>query len=295
MKTFYAARNREVEPTILSISEGGNRYHYSLLHCSLTQVKADRDGQFGHTHRHDVYHLVIYLRGKNEVRCGGQSIPVNRGTLLLVDPGLEHDFGPAKKGELEYGEITFEYLCRKEPLRIPFLELLQSISGKDLSGKKNRYQLDESGLGAFMELFYQYGALQKDYRKSSFEIHIKLAEIWNWISKLEPEPRSEELARKAADIICNSLTEKLNLDRLSSLLGYSKTYINREFRKVWNTTPMEYHRILRLEQAAILLRSGDESLKEIARIFAFYDEFHFNRCFQALYGLPPGEFRKQQR
>jgi len=295
MKTYYVAKNREIMPTILSITEGKNQYHFSLLHSSLTQVTAERAGQFGHTHSHNVYHLVIYLKGENRINCRHKKIPVKRGTLLLVDPGVEHDFGPLDTGDLEYGEITFEYLSRQDSLSLTFWQLLHLITGKDLNGKKNLFQLDEDEVNTFMKLFYEYSTLQKDYRKSSFEIHIKLAEIWNWVTKLGPEPQSELLAQKAADIIRNSLTEKLNLDRLSAALGFSKTYINREFKKLWNTTPMEYHKNLRLEQSAHMLRSGDESLKEIARIFAFYDEFHFSRSFQALYGLPPGEFRKQQR
>lgn len=295
MKSYYITKTREAESSILSISKNETRYDFSLLHSSTTELKALKDNEYGYPHSHNVYHAVLYTKGENQVFYKKERVDIIPGTLLLVSPGEAHDFYPCNKGEMEYSEITFEYVHEDAVLKIPFSTLLSEISGKDQSSLPSLIHLDEDQRSKWMELFYTYGSLQKDYRKSSFEIHLKLAEIWQFIIGLNRNIEKEELAQQTAEIIRNSLTEKLNLDDLCRSLNFSKTYINREFKKVWNTTPMEFHKNLRLEKAADLLRSGEESLKEIAETFSFYDEFHFSRSFQSLYGMPPGEFRKLTR
>ncbi|MBF9016801.1 MULTISPECIES: AraC family transcriptional regulator [unclassified Oceanispirochaeta] len=295
MKSYYISKTREAESSILSIHRDNTRYDFSLLHSSITEVNALKDNEYGSPHSHDVYHAVLYTKGKNQVIYKNRRVDITPGTLLLVSPGEDHDFYPCNKGEMEYSEITFEYVCGDSVLKIPFTSLMSEITGKDQNSLPSLISLDNDQVLRWMKLFYAYGDLQKDYRKSSFEIHLKLAEIWQMITGLNRDREKEKLPQQTAEIIRNSLTEKLNLDDLSRRLNVSKTYINREFKRVWNTTPMEFHRNLRLEKAADLLRSGEESLKEVADTFSFYDEFHFSRSFQSLYGIPPGEFRKRTR
>ncbi|MDC7234966.1 MAG: AraC family transcriptional regulator [Spirochaetales bacterium] len=297
MKNYYVTKTKEAEPSVLSVRHEGRDYHFSLLHASVTKAAAEKAGEYGSPHSHAVYHLILYLSGANRIILGGRTKDVRRGTLFLVSPGTAHDFYPVDQGELEYAEITFEYCAGKECLTLPIEKLLRLISREKNISLPDEFLLNREETEQAMKLFYEFGELQKDYRLSSFTIHLKMLEILNRLcQKASVENRNtEELALRTAAIIRNHLTEKLNLDLLSEELGFSKTYLNREFRKTWNRSPMEYHKSLRLEKAADLLRSSEKSLREIAAFFHFYDEYHFSRSFQSLYGIPPGEYRKRQR
>ena len=296
MKSLYVTKTRPAEPSILSVIQNGESYNYSLIHSSITQVVSERTGQFGKPHKHGVYHLLLYREGNNRILYNGKTLQVIPGTLLLCSPGMEHDFFPCSKGSLEYAEITFEYLSSKQgALLIPFHKLLEMISRRKFFTEQTSFRLNSNQNREFMDLFREYCTLQEDPRSGTFETHIILSRIFSFLYSLDDHEEDQMFAEKTAHLIQSRLTEKLDLETLSQELGCSKTYINREFKKYWNTTAMEYHRHIRLVSASDVLRSSSLPLKQVALQFGFFDVYHFSRCFQKQFGIPPGEFRKQHQ
>jgi len=79
--------------------------------------------------------------------------------------------------------------------------------------------------------------------------------------------------------------------RLAADLGLSTSTLR---RRVQEATGMPLHRFirsLRMEEARRLLRRTDRSLARIADDLGFSDEYHFNREFSRLAGIPPGAYR----
>jgi len=91
------------------------------------------------------------------------------------------------------------------------------------------------------------------------------------------------------------LSGNIQVDDLAALLGCSKFYFLREFKKLADVTPYQYIIARRLARARQRLASSDISLGVLAGELGFNDQAHFTRSFKKEYGVTPGQFRKAQR
>lgn len=80
---------------------------------------------------------------------------------------------------------------------------------------------------------------------------------------------------------------------LSRIADVHPVHLTRTFRRFHGCTPAEYAVRVRLARAASLLSRTRRPLVEIAIDAGFADQSHFTTRFRAVYGLPPGEFRRR--
>ena len=67
------------------------------------------------------------------------------------------------------------------------------------------------------------------------------------------------------------------------------------FRKFTKSSPIEYLLRLRINQAAILLKTSSEPLTRIAFACGFTDINYFSRQFKKYYNILPSQYRKISR
>jgi len=87
--------------------------------------------------------------------------------------------------------------------------------------------------------------------------------------------------------------ERIGLGDLAKVLNLSPGHCSRVVRTVLGKTFQQALREERLQRGAVLLRSHDYRVGEVARLVGFESEYHFNRKFREAYGLPPGIWRKE--
>jgi len=87
------------------------------------------------------------------------------------------------------------------------------------------------------------------------------------------------------------LFSQLSLDDLASLTNNSISSFQRQFKKLYDTTPANYIRNKRLERAADLLKISDLSITEISDECVFSDIAHFSNSFKEKYNSTPSEYR----
>lgn len=84
----------------------------------------------------------------------------------------------------------------------------------------------------------------------------------------------------------------ITIDDLADLLGCSKFYFLREFKKRVGITPYQYLMTKRLELARQLLTLPGANIAAVSLELGFNDQSHFTRTFKKEFGLTPGQFQK---
>lgn len=112
-------------------------------------------------------------------------------------------------------------------------------------------------------------------------------------SNSEPENHSpDELVESLVSYFHEHLSSNITLQDLEELTGFSKVYICRVFKKVKNTTPIDYVTRLKIAQAKdMLLEFPGLSLREIADSLGFNDVYYFSKVFKRITGHSPSELR----
>lgn len=77
-------------------------------------------------------------------------------------------------------------------------------------------------------------------------------------------------------------------------LAVSKVYLCRVFKKMKNTTPIDFFTHLKIERAQEMIRAFPSmSLREIAEALGFSDMYYFSKVFKRIMGFPPSDLRSK--
>lgn len=95
--------------------------------------------------------------------------------------------------------------------------------------------------------------------------------------------------------LASEATAPVTLDELARRAHMSRHHFARAFRRALGVSPMAYVRRLRVERAALLLRSTDRSVAEIALAAGFSSAGRLSEAFRAQFGATPSGWREEQR
>lgn len=85
----------------------------------------------------------------------------------------------------------------------------------------------------------------------------------------------------------------LNLDRLCSEIGMSRTSMYYKIKTLTDLTPTEFIRNHRLQTAARLLKEKKIPISEVSVIVGFNNHSYFSNCFRRMFGCSPSEYGEQ--
>jgi AraC-like DNA-binding protein len=103
-------------------------------------------------------------------------------------------------------------------------------------------------------------------------------------------PPSRHLLR-ARDLADARYSEALGVDDMARAAGLSRAHFSREFRRAFGESPHQYLLTRRLERAAALLRTTDNSVAEICFSVGLQSVGSFTTSFTRTYGMSPSAFR----
>lgn len=90
------------------------------------------------------------------------------------------------------------------------------------------------------------------------------------------------------------LSEAIKVDAIAAKSGYSKWYLQREFKQKKGLSIAEYVRKRRLHEAATLLCASELPIIDIALKYGFSSQQTFSRVFRAHFNTSPAKFRDQR-
>jgi AraC-like DNA-binding protein len=103
-------------------------------------------------------------------------------------------------------------------------------------------------------------------------------------------PPARHLLR-AKDLADARYVEPLDVDDLAAAAGLSRAHFSREFRRAFGEAPHAYLLTRRLERAASLLRTTDNSVAEICLAVGLTSVGSFTTSFKRTFGKTPTEYR----
>lgn len=243
--------------------------------------RIDRETYPGHE-------MIFCLRGQGWAQVAGKRHDVTPGTMLWVNCHHPHLYGAATRDPWELFWIRVE----GRPLdRIA--ELLRVRSQPVFEGINELAIIRE-----YEEAFeHMSGTRPSDAALVSAAVaaiiglafHVRLSEP----GLVQPElPASVARALERMRLYFHL---PMRVVELANLSGMSESHFSRQFKEAIGTSPIDWLRRERINQAKRRLIESDDPVKEIARQVGYHDQFFFSKDFKKMTTLTPTQFREQER
>ncbi len=110
----------------------------------------------------------------------------------------------------------------------------------------------------------------------------------------DKQQRDSRRVKEMVSFLVAAYGDPLTLEQIAASASVSKSECLRCFRAVLRTTPIQYLRDYRLQQAADRLRTSDQKVSEIARQCGFLEMSYFSKVFRQKFGCSPLAYRGER-
>ncbi len=231
---------------------------------------------------HDIFVLEYVVSGRGYLRIGGHDYSPRAGDIYFIQPQIEHEYGADPSD--------------------PWEKIWFNLSGPLLNALCDAYSLRGCFFFPQCPLYPEFKQGMEILRKGTPDAYLKFALQLHRILALLGKHRMEhgDARRSPEGLALRSFLEsrwnrEVTLRQLCSLIRKSPAQTLRIFRTDWGTTPYACVQQLRLRFAGQYLENTDESVKEIAMLCGFCDEFYFSNWFKGKTGVSPAAFRRRFR
>lgn len=114
-----------------------------------------------------------------------------------------------------------------------------------------------------------------------------------------PQLRSPERKQAAVPVILQNaiklmqenIEDPIKIPELTAIIGISQRKLERQFNKYFNCSAVAFYRIVRLQQARMLLTQTDMSVLEICIACGFTSSSYFSKSYTQQFGVRPRDHR----
>ncbi len=231
--------------------------------------------------------VKFVLSGEEVYKIDGRARAVKPGRFLLVEAGTEFEVSTPRPDETVGLCVYLGVTAAPSADRGPLGRVIEGCGAEPLAPLLSRYarllaERPEAGAAMASKIVQQVTAGAEDYL-STFASRLER------LSSLKRSTRIETLQRieRARAFIHDHQDRPLTLDEIAARAALSRFHLSRSFAEVHGLPPLAYHRRLRLEGAARLLRQGAASPTDLAESLGYASLSAFTRAFRQAYGVPP--------
>ena len=245
-------------------------------------------------HSHGYWEIAIFLKGLSY-----NYLPKNKkeqcppGTCIIFRPEKDYHFITHEKGTLQahldvyISDEKMQEVCKSLNTgnEVSFYNLL-------LQGEKSpTFFLSNSAIVYINELLSKQDFITKSPEMDNTHLMIVtmiLGEYFNSLSKIsEPSP----MIKKIIDLLLDHNNYDVRLEDLLKKIPYSRTYLNREFKKYTNKTPIAFFNHQKMLYASELLLTTDKTILEISNIVGFSSAKNFIEQFKKVFFCTPSAYK----
>lgn len=224
-------------------------------------------------------------------RIGKREYRFHRGSMIAFEPEvavLVKNAAPTR----EYKSICIN--------REFFQEIAWQVTGKrEVTFKEREYACWSQVLQAIAqfedEVSNRYGECPLMLESICVQIIIQILRATG-ISVVKGSERiagSHNYVRKAIEYMHSYLSANIKIDDICRDINLSQYHFIRLFKDQTGKTPHEYLMDIRLKRAEAMLKSGINSVEEVAYLCGFVNFSHFSSFFRRSVGITPSEYRKR--
>ncbi len=274
-----------------------SRFPYNIYLCSIP-----RDFRVVPVHWHEEMELISIKKGAGQVILDLTPFSVAAGDLAVVFPGKLHGIRQKAGCAMEYENIIFrlDMLIPALPDRCSAEYLVPLTAGQGPASYVCTRGCPE--FSAVQEQIARLDAIS-DSRPAGYELAVKgiFFELLFLILH-ERQGRADDAAgsrfqdkiKRVLKEVETRYAQPLPVKEAAQLCGYSASHFMKFFRQQMGMSFVEYLNDYRLQMAARMLVSTEETVTAIARLCGFDQPSYFNRLFRRKYGMTPSAYRKEE-
>lgn len=205
-------------------------------------------------------------------------LPVSSGDIIQILPNTKHGYGP-KEGrdwhevyiifEGPIFNVWYEQGCFEFNNQVTSLKPIEYWRDRFISAI-GQASGDEGTFGAISEVL-RVQDLLLDIHKA---LRVGFSENTEWLQQAKQALATEKTSQAAAQ-----------------QLGIGYEAFRKKFRKIYGVPPSRYQANLEMEKACDLLTQTSYSIREVANLLDYCDEFHFSKRFTQIIGCAPSTYR----
>ena len=246
----------------------------------------------GITHPDSTYHVIrneeqshyyvleYVVRGRGHIRFNDHYYEPCGGDVYLIQPRIQQEYwsdpdDPWEKIWFDISGSLVDALCSVYQLRGIVLFPQCPLEKEFREGIEILRERNDASLERFSIVLHRIFYRLHRHRQNNPE-----------------QCKSPEGLRLKAYLDAN-WQKAVSLRDMAALIRKSPAQTFRIFRKDWNVTPYAYLQNLRLFIACQYLRNSDTTVKGLALMTGFKDEFYFSNWFKQKKGISPSLYRKR--
>ncbi|MCL1934015.1 MAG: response regulator [Candidatus Azobacteroides sp.] len=114
------------------------------------------------------------------------------------------------------------------------------------------------------------------------------------VNNMQMNKGDEEFANRVISEIQNNITDiNFGVERMAENLGMSRSNLLRKIKRLFNLSPVDFIRLIRLKKAAELIRESKFRIGDICYMVGINSPSYFAKLFLKQFGITPKEFEKQ--
>lgn len=116
------------------------------------------------------------------------------------------------------------------------------------------------------------------------------------VNNMQLSKEDEDFMNQVIEAINKNIVDDgFNVEKLADILCLSRSSLLRKIKTLFNMSPVDFIRLIRLKKAAQLIQEGEFRIGEIVYMVGFSSPSYFSKMFLKQFGMTPKEFEKQIR